>query len=996
MLLNFNYIIDLHTVSGVRYNACMGKAVLSNSYPLIGRADQLDHLRSMLHQTVEGHGHICALVGEPGIGKTRIAEETADMAESLGVSRARGMCLEGSGTPPLWPWIQVLRQCLKASGGNARDQLPRDFFAFFTGLLPELLSDKSQPERPFPELFTSDGAQFAFFTGIVEFFRNVSESNPLLIILEDLQWADEQSLRILEYLAREIEDMHVQVLGSYRDAPTAENLPLLSSISTLIREKVFDRHHLVGFSEAEVSQFMHVLYGSYAHPHFIRQVHELTDGNPLFVHQLGIALEDQSDQTGEIELTSLAGLDAIVAGRLASLSKAGHEAVAISSLLSGTINPEHVARISDDADAESAMASLDEACSAHLLEVVPAEMPRYRFAHDLLKKLVEATIRPARKAKLHAKIACAMEETYRNSLHTHAGEIFMHYLGASTLMKPERAAWYAYLAGAQAMRIYDCERAYSYFTRGIECLGGNSDHLLRGKLLQGAGQAAVHIESIGSERGFKFFEEALQHFIDADAVDSIAPLLKCDELLRTVAGNKVDQRNFFGRILAIYPEDTIYGNRARAEYGMSLVMRDIESDPGIEMLNRSLEQARILDNTGVEMLVFTQFAYIHMLRGEIPIMLKRARQAIQLHDKAHDLFSESFVRATEIFGLQRLGFYDKSIRRQRDFEARAQSTGYPRALCLSRHLRIQFLITEGDWCTAVGLCRELGELAKKLNEMKYTHLLHQGKIALFTGDTETLVDTYRKLEQLIEQGRVNHGFVRLFIDYAIMIRKHTYISLIEKAGAHLSTIISNNEAISLAHVARATVGMLRHDTDAIKHHISHFNPRNGTDEWRYYAGVLHLAAGEPDEAMEQLSVAQEKFARNKPLAAWITFHLGEAYFAGTANTRRMKAVDFLRHAIDEARRLSMPPLIDRACRYLRKNGLEDIMAAGTGSATTILTGRELEVLTLITVGKQDKEVAAELNISVYTAHTHVRNILRKTGAGNRTEAARFAAENGLL
>ena len=212
----------------------------SNAEKFIGRRRELDHLQSVLDGVTEGRGHICMLVGEPGIGKTRTAEEVELLAGRMSFFALKGCCIEERGVPPLWPWLQLLRSCVEMLGSKAVRRLLGNHYPFLRVLLQFATE---HPEPPGQELATLDGAQFALYTGIASFFRSLSKRAPLLVILEDLQWADNESLRVLEFVTREISQEQMCLIGTYRNRDSYENR-LDESIGALHRGGSLTRYHV--------------------------------------------------------------------------------------------------------------------------------------------------------------------------------------------------------------------------------------------------------------------------------------------------------------------------------------------------------------------------------------------------------------------------------------------------------------------------------------------------------------------------------------------------------------------------------------------------------------------------------------------------------------------------------------------------------------------------------------------------------------------------------
>jgi predicted ATPase len=164
--------------------------VTGAAVPFVGRGAELGVLWAHLGAAESGSGRVVLVEGEPGVGKTRLAEEVAAGAAAQGFLSLWGCCVEGEGAPALWPWTQVLR----ATGG---------------GVLAGLVPPRAQLD---PHLARGQLSQ-----GLAELLRDRARAQPLLLVLDDLHWADEGSLELLEFLAAQLADARILVLGTYRD-----------------------------------------------------------------------------------------------------------------------------------------------------------------------------------------------------------------------------------------------------------------------------------------------------------------------------------------------------------------------------------------------------------------------------------------------------------------------------------------------------------------------------------------------------------------------------------------------------------------------------------------------------------------------------------------------------------------------------------------------------------------------------------------------------------
>ena len=200
------------------------------------------------------------VVGEPGIGKTRTAQELASRAERRGAQVLWGRCYETEGAPPYWPWVQPLRAWVERNNAHTLEAQMRAGAANIAEIVPEL-RDKLPDLNPPPAL-EPESARFRLFDSIATFFKNASRSQPIVLVLDDLHWADRSSLLLLEFVAHEIADSSLLIIGTYRDVEVTRRHPLSQSWGTLIREQTFQSLELKGLNQQEGGQLAAATTGS--------------------------------------------------------------------------------------------------------------------------------------------------------------------------------------------------------------------------------------------------------------------------------------------------------------------------------------------------------------------------------------------------------------------------------------------------------------------------------------------------------------------------------------------------------------------------------------------------------------------------------------------------------------------------------------------------------------------------------------------------------------
>ena len=246
----------------------------------VGRGQEMAQLNRALEESMAGQPHLTMLVGEPGIGKTRTSQEIASYALSLGARVLRGRCHENMGTPPYWPWVQgivsYVRDCdperLRSEmGAGASDiaEIMPDLRTILPGLEP---SASLEPEQ----------ARMRLFDSIVMFLKSAARSQPLVLVLDNLHWADMSSLLLLEFASQELGETRILTICTYRDTEVSLEHPLSRTLGELTKAPHFQRLPLSSLTPEDVGTLIEVVSGAAPSQSLAEKVHRRTGGNPLF------------------------------------------------------------------------------------------------------------------------------------------------------------------------------------------------------------------------------------------------------------------------------------------------------------------------------------------------------------------------------------------------------------------------------------------------------------------------------------------------------------------------------------------------------------------------------------------------------------------------------------------------------------------------------------------------------------------------------------------
>ena len=363
----------------------------------VGRQREIGELKALLEDAISGRGRLATLVGEPGIGKTRTAQELSNYAELRQVQVLWGRCYEGEGAPPYWPWVQTIRT-------YARDSDPeqlRSVMGAVAGDIAEIVSEvryklKDLPQAPALE---PEQARFRLFDSIVSFLRNAGTGQPLMLILEDLHWADQPTLSLLGFVARELSGARLLVLATYRDDDLSRDDPVLKTFGTLATEQLVHEVQLKGFSQEEVGRFIEAISGITPPPELVRTVQRRTAGNPLFVTEVvqllvqdGELTHDNSQRPQSWSVRIPEGTMQVIGQRLDRLSDTCTKTLAVASLLGREFALEHVQLLAPNASGEQLQAVVSEALEARVIEELPDAQGHYQFTHAVVQETLSSTL----------------------------------------------------------------------------------------------------------------------------------------------------------------------------------------------------------------------------------------------------------------------------------------------------------------------------------------------------------------------------------------------------------------------------------------------------------------------------------------------------------------------------------------------------------------------------------------------------------------------------
>ncbi|HYX58289.1 MAG TPA: AAA family ATPase [Streptosporangiaceae bacterium] len=982
--------------------------------PFVGRAGELAALAADLDAAVGGHGGVVLVAGEPGIGKTRLAEELANRAAGRGAAVLWGRCWEGAGAPAFWPWVQVVRGYVQVQaddpaslrhdlGGGAAD---------IAQLVPAV--QNCIPDLPAPPPLEPEAARFRLFDSLAGFLRTAAGRRPLLLILDDLHWADVPSLALLRFMSRELEGAGLLVVGCYRHTEVDQGHPLLAGVADLTR----GQHRwlpLGGLGRQDVADFVTLVAGTEPSAELAAEVYRQTDGNPFFVTEVVRLLASQGRLEpaagGAAALKGVLpeGVKAVVAERLGHLTGDCRRILEIAAV-AGRDFGLRVLQPASGLDAKRLLVLLEEAEAARMVGAVPGGLSRWQFAHALVREVLYEGLPAARRVRLHGQIAEALETVYAFDPGPHLAELAHHLVEAAPGSEEmaAKAVQIATLAGRRALEVLAWEEAAELFERALAALelAERPGPQQRCELLLAVGEARMAASDVPAAR---------------------IAYQQAGELARRTGS----------------PEAL-----AHAGLGLGLEFTSGIVDPvQVGLLEEALATLGEADSP-LRARVLAGLARALVSTPQVERRMALSDDAVQMARRLGDpetLGAVLFGRHLAIWGSERAEVVGERLAIATEVVGLADQIG-DRAMALrARGLRRIDLLELGD---LAGYDADLAAAERAAEELR--QLRYRWQLPLAHATRALLTGRFAQAEELIEQGltagrragdqAVGNYYTGVIATLRFMQgRFGELVELARDAATRFPAMVVFRAALAAALAEAGRAGQAQVEVEQLAAGGLAAVPRDPA--WSFSLATLALACyhlGEAEIAVKLHRLLEPYADRNIVTGRIGAICLGPAaYFLGLLDLTRglpQQALRRFQHAAALADHMQARPVVAmsregqaRALLALDRPGdreqaaalLDEVAAtaqalgirglgerAGTLHAAAKaapptpawpagLTSREVEVLRLIAAGHSNRAIAQALFISPNTVLHHVSSIFAKLGVANRAAAAVYATRQGL-
>jgi class 3 adenylate cyclase/tetratricopeptide (TPR) repeat protein len=469
--------------------------VLLDRTPFVAREEELTELRARIERAQRGQGFTVMIAGEAGVGKTRLATEAAQEARRRGFLTFFGHCYEMEGALPYAPFVEILQATAEIVPRDVFREILGDSAAELARLFPELR--EMYPDIPPPVEIPPEQERRYTFNSIVRYMRRAAATNPLLLVLDDLHWADESTLRLLEQLALNLSEIPVVIIGTYRDVELAAGRPLTRTVEQLLRQRLMGGLSLKRLSEGDVRAMLHRLSGTEPPANAVSVIFNETEGNAFFVEEVFRHLTEEGklfDPSGEWQSAlRVSEIDVpetvrLVIGR--RLERLGEETrrTLVTAAIIGRVFDLDLLGAASEIEEDLLLTAVDEAERARLISSSPhGRGVRYQFVHELVRQTLLADVLLPHRQRLHLKVAEAVERVHDTDLDKHVSDLAQHLYQAGATADAKKTVRYLLGAGDRARTAAAYEEALRSYESALSLV--EDDRAQRAAILYKIGRA---------------------------------------------------------------------------------------------------------------------------------------------------------------------------------------------------------------------------------------------------------------------------------------------------------------------------------------------------------------------------------------------------------------------------------------------------------------------------------------------------------------------------
>jgi DNA-binding SARP family transcriptional activator len=442
----------------------------------VGRAADLERLVATYEEAASGTRRLVLLSGEPGVGKTRLVAQFAKRAHLAGAIVLYGRC-DAEALLAQQPFVEAVRRYVRSSSHDELASRLRLVGRELQRIVPEIADEF--PDLPKPLAGDPEGARSRLFEAVSSMLCEAASCSPVVLVLDDLHWADTPTLLLLKYLVRDSPDARVMVLGTFRETELDPEHPLCAAIAELRSQRLVQRWALTALDAAEVSELVSVHVGAAAPPELRKAVYERTEGNAFFV----VEVLRHLTESGKLQdatavptdgLVVPDGVTEVILQRLARLGQPTTRVLATAAVIGRAFELDVLRRVTELVE-DDVLDMLETAVRARVLDEAQGVSGHFSFSHALIRDTLYRGLGPTRRAMIHGRVATVLEQ----SSETHLVELAHHFAHAGAAADLGKAIEYGSRAGEHAITQLAYEQAAAHFRATAALIGTGRPELRR-------------------------------------------------------------------------------------------------------------------------------------------------------------------------------------------------------------------------------------------------------------------------------------------------------------------------------------------------------------------------------------------------------------------------------------------------------------------------------------------------------------------------------------
>jgi class 3 adenylate cyclase/tetratricopeptide (TPR) repeat protein len=721
--------------------------------PLIERETERADLRRAVDTALDGHGRLVLLEGEAGVGKSRLVAEVTAEADARGMRVLTGHCVDSDSAAPYLPFVELIEEAVS----NPRS--PLTLKEALSGVAPEVARIAPALRRLMPGIgpavdLPPELAQRYVWNSMGEFLTRAAQRLPLLLVLEDLHWADESTVRLTEYLTPLLPELPVLVIGTYRDGEVDVTHPLSQVVGRLERRRLVDRIRLQRLSPGGVRAMVESLARQPAPDQLVRLVESETEGNPFFVEEVylhlaesGVLFDEQGRVRSDLQLAEDSvpeGVRLVLGQRLQRLSSPAREALTVAAVVGRVFAPDLVSRVAGTGP-DALADALDEAQHSRL--VVPTRQDgSLAFSHELIRQTLLSDVSMLKRQRLHLRAADAIEQAAGDDLETRAADLTHHLSLAGRYAEPARLVRYLCIAGRRSSDAAAFGDAVAQFEQALALLPPD-DRRTRAELLE---RLAMALRSVGRwDDGLRKMDEALDLYQELGLTDAIGRLSWAMVYQLTWTARVVEAVQAAQRALAALG-DVATADRARlvSAVGWALSLGgDHETATAMFAQGRGLAE-RLGDERALADILHLQTIH-HLGFPELADGVRAGLRAAEVFERESALWDLCSVQAFVVYMDGAMGSREQADRLADKTMAIAERLGHLGAIFMLLSDSVRESASHGDFATSESMGRRMIEVCER-GGLPWLYLghLYVGLSAHWRDDAEAADQELRRALEL--------------------------------------------------------------------------------------------------------------------------------------------------------------------------------------------------------------------------------------------------------